>query len=365
MEQLVRHAEAGRIHGQDAVLQNKMKEPEALLSLPEFMREESERQKDLEALLTLPEFVKEPIPAHISHPNLEKEKEAEKILDTMSKKRDRSSSAPPPLAWFRSTSSRGSASSLGSADSSKGKSKCSHTDGEIFYSSSCLHVVITCDAGFEVVYVAENHENLHHILVFFTITGTKQCVELLAEVLPCLDQSSEQGDHLVIKCGPHTSRPLLLPAYTTPGRKEVRVQNTHFEVKLPTSGSNSPFSDINGLPAPLLDATQLSSINPTSFLCASCSLPLIQSSKIDTYRDLPSEHWEELVEAWICHSDQKLHDHVAKNGKRGFWPSSGQALVGGSYILFEESVINRNNFHLKEEPAVRSFFMVPFFSPGR
>jgi len=144
----------------------------------------------------------------------------------------------------------------------------------------------------------------------------------------------------------------LLPACTTPGRKEVRVQSTHFEIKLPTTGSNSPFSDINGLPAPLLDATQLSSINPTSFLCASCSLPLIQSSKIDTYRDLPSEHWEELVEAWMCHSDQKLQDPIPQNGRRGFWPSRGQALVGGSYILFEESAINRNNFHMKEEPVL-------------
>ena len=214
------------------------------------------------------------------------------------------------------------------------------------------------------MYVAENHENLHHILMFFTITGGKSGAEVHAEVLP-LDQSSGQGDRLVIKCGPHTSRPLSLPAYTTPGKKEVKAQNTHYEIKLPTNDSKSPFSDINGEPAPLLDATQLSSINPTSFLCASCSLPLIQSSEVGTYRDLPSEHWEELVEAWMCHSDQKLY--VTHNGKRGFWPSPGQALVGGSYILFEKSAMNRNNFHVKEEPAVRffSYFSLPLFSfPG-
>ena len=223
---------------------------------------------------------------------------------------------------------------------------------------SCLHAVKTCDAEFEVVYVAENHENLHHILVFFTITGGKPCAEMHAEVLP-LGQSSEQGDQLVVKCGPHTSRPLSLPAYTTPGKKEVRIQNTHFEIKLPTTDSKSSFSDINGQPAPLLDATQLSLINPTSFLCASCSLPLIQSSKVGTYRDLPSEHWEELVEAWMCHSDQKLY---VANGKRGFWPSPGQALVGGSYILFEKSAMNQNNFHMKEEPAVRFFLASRFLS---
>lgn len=212
-----------------------------------------------------------------------------------------------------------------------------------------------------MVYVAENHENLHHTLVFFTIIGAKPCAELQAEVLPLrLDQSSEHGDRLVIKCGPHASLPLLLPAHTTPGKKEVRAQKTHYEIKLPTA-STSPFSDINGQPALLLDATQLSSVNPTSFLCACCSLPLVQSSKIMAYRDLPSEHWEELVEAWMCHSDQKLHDHVTKNGKRGFWPSSGQALVGGSYILFEESVMNQNNLHMKDEPTVRSLFLDSLF----
>ena len=121
-----------------------MKEPEALLTLPEFMREplpESERQKDLEALLTLPEFVKEPIPSHISHSNMAKEKG--KFLETKTAtKRDRSSSAPP-LAWFRSTSSRGSSSpsNLGSSDSLKGKSKDQKTDGEIF---SLLELSVCC-----------------------------------------------------------------------------------------------------------------------------------------------------------------------------------------------------------------------------
>ena len=212
------------------------------------------------------------------------------------------------------------------------------------------------------MYVAENHENLHHILVFFIITGANPGLELQAEVLPPLsDSSSEQGDRLVIKSGPHTSLPLLLPAYTTTGKKEVQAQGTHYEIKLSTIGSTSPFSDTNGQPTPLLDATQLSSINPISFLCASCSLPLIQSSKIRTYRDLPSEHWEELVEAWMCHGDQKLHDQVTKHGKRGFWPSPGQALVGGSYILFEESAMNINNLHMKE-PAVCLFLYDFFFS---
>jgi len=58
--------------------------------------------------------------------------------------------------------------------------------------------------------------------------------------------------------------------------------------------------------------------------------------------DLPSEHWQELVDAWMCHADQGLHEQVAKHG-RGFWPERGQALVGGCYILFEESSVAKTN----------------------
>lgn len=119
----------------------------------------------------------------------------------------------------------------------------------------------------------------------------------------------------------------------------------------------------------LLNATQLTTMNPTSFICASCSLPLILSSRVNLYRDLPSEHWEELVEAWMCHADQQLSDQVKKfTGKgegtqdngvrrpRGFWPAKGQALVGGSYVLFEGDAMNRGNLFIGSEVKVRDYF---------
>lgn len=181
-------------------------------------------------------------------------------------------------------------------------------------------------------------------------------------------------------------------------------QRGHWEVKLGTvssthgvnglgRGAGEEGGDIN---SPLLDAGKLTSVKPTSFICASCSLPLVQipqqqqqqqgapsahsgsprsssttpsppplftsstssassesssssasssylTAQPFTYRDLPSEHWEELVEAWMCHSDQKLHDQVVRHGKAGFWPAKGQAYVGGSYVLFEESVVVKQN----------------------
>ena len=124
------------MHGQDAILQSRVKDPEALLTLPEFMREplpESERIKDSEALLTLPEFVREALPVDISPfdsaplPNL---------TVKIKKRRHRSLSAPP-LAWLRSSSSRSSSSaSANNGASSKGKSKATQSHGGMSVCSS-------------------------------------------------------------------------------------------------------------------------------------------------------------------------------------------------------------------------------------
>lgn len=211
-------------------------------------------------------------------------------------------------------------------------------------------------------YVAETHENLHHVLVFLTLTGATPGADVEAEVvlLPPDDATEGQGSsHLVIRNGSNTSLPLAIPAHTPPGKREVKAQSGHYEIKLMTVSKAT--STAKEDPPPFLDATQLASANPTSFICASCSLPMVQSTKIEVYRDLPSEHWEELVEAWMCHTDQKLHDQVVKHGQRGFWPEPKQALVGGSYILFEESSITRNNLHLAEGPRVCIIRLVCFF----
>lgn len=215
-------------------------------------------------------------------------------------------------------------------------------------------------AVLDVHYVAEHHENLNHVLVFLSIPDVPPGADIRAEVVPALTDHTE-GDHFIVSCGSSTSQELDLPVRTVPGRKELNVQSAHFELKL-TTPSVEPQISPSSEPIPLLDASQLSASKPTSFVCASCSLPLVQSSKISSYRDLPSEHWEELVDAWMCHADQTLHEHISKHG-RGFWPDTGQALVGGSYILFEESSVVKSNLCPAEQPKV-CFHLFPFEFPS-
>jgi len=66
----------------------------------------------------------------------------------------------------------------------------------------------------------------------------------------------------------------------------------------------------------------------------------------------------------MCHADQNLHEHVARHG-RGFWPDAGQALIGGSYILFEESSVVKTNLFPAQQSKVSSGSLLFFNFFGR
>jgi hypothetical protein len=200
----------------------------------------------------------------------------------------------------------------------------------------------------QVSYVAEHHEGLRHVLAFLNVSGIPPGVNLEASVAGPNGVSDAVESALVLRSGSVESLPLALPVRTQPGAQEVRVQGLHYEVKVATLDLQSPRAE----PLPLLDAEQLQSRAPTTFICASCSLPLIHGARITRYDDLPSEHWAELVDAWMCHTDQTLNAQLARHAK-GFWPQSGQALVGGSYILFDKSAAVGANLRLVEKPKVR------------
>jgi hypothetical protein len=207
----------------------------------------------------------------------------------------------------------------------------------------------------DVSYVAEFHETLKHILVFVTVSGIPPDTELLAEVLPT-SSSGTEGDWLVLRSSSSSSPPLSLPVRVLPGKKEVHKRQGHYELKIATANSRAARSFSPDEPTPLMSAEQLLSLKLTSLSCISCSLPLVHGSNLTKYRDLPSEHWEELVDAWMCHTDQALHNHVAKHS-RGFWPEEGEALVGGGYILFHQAAIVSSNVSCVEQPLVGTRFL--------
>ena len=406
VEQLAKHSDAGRLHSQDAAfttrarshpnLSSEVLDPHAMLSLPEFIREgipeavrrRMEIERDPEALLTLPEFIRENPPPELAHPSSIRQARGLSISYTngSSRSRDepstsvlsptatkiikgsRSRSMSEPLSWLLPKSSSPTQSSGRKASGKKLSRQSSTVEAVPEMQGKPYRIQFACISlkvlwqteTLDVTYVAEYHENLQHVLAFLTISGLQAGMELEAEAVPSESGSGDGRAQLLLRCGASTSHRLALPAPVKVGPAQVSVVGgRHFQVKLPASpftGPQSPELDSE------LDATHLQHIQPTSFICASCSLPLVRASAVRRYRDLPSEHWAELVDAWMCHSDQKLHEHVQKGSKEGFWPVDGEALVGGSYVLLKESAVEKVNLCDAQGPDANKVSVT--FIPG-
>lgn len=318
VDHLIQRSGVGRLHDQDAILQPKVRALDELVTLPEFIRESmssippESRQYALE----------EPVP--------------DVSAMSLKKSRTRSISAPQ---WLRPAAEL-------SRRLSKGSSRPGSSHGQV--QSGTEQSQQQGDIALDISYVAEYHETLRHVLVFVTVSSIPVDTELQAEVLPT-SSSGTEGDCLVIRSPWASSPPLGLPVRVPPGKKAVQICQGHYELKLGIANPQAARSSSPDEPTPLISAEQLLSSKPTSWSCISCSLPLVHSPKLIKYRDLPSEHWEELVDAWMCHADQTLHNHVSKYG-RGFWPEDSEALVGCGYILFQQSAIVSNNVSCTERP---------------
>jgi hypothetical protein len=404
VEKLVAHGSLRRLHSQDAEFQldkADTRNPDAMLSLPEFIRERvpdnylkhmEQQHRDPGALLSLPEFVKEPPPERIdeeiesdedlavrsrpSHSSKHSISSITTISSKSSKKSERSSHgshvsslfskknlrnglrnrslSAPPLAWLIPSLSRSNSTQMLRTASQNERD----TDS-----------VAPMSKGLVVRYVAEHQESLQHVVAFLGVDeGMIPGKNLEAEVVPSLGDSTK-GDRIVLTCGHHSSAPLGLPVPVVVGKKEVKVRGGHYEIKLSTEhnlnegaiDASAWLLNTSSDPPSLLDASHLTSLQPSSFICASCSLALVHPpapSSTLIFRDLPSEYWAELLESWMCHADQQLNANVVKQGQ-GFCPDKGHALVGGSYILFEDTSVVTSNFR---EVGVSAVSIISFFS---
>ena len=156
--------------------------------------------------------------------------------------------------------------------------------------------------------------------------------------------SGTYGDCLFLRLAGTPSPPLALPVPVVPGSKTVLSRSGHWEVK--TSCYQNGVLPKENEDVALLPASELASFSPSSYVCSSCSLPLVPVPPT-RYRDLPSEHWEELIDAWMCHPEGQtlaktgMHgsDGNGKGNSFGFWPTRDEALVGGSYVLFDAQAV--------------------------
>ncbi|KAG8216813.1 hypothetical protein J3R82DRAFT_7067 [Butyriboletus roseoflavus] len=257
------------------------------------------------------------------------------------------------LAWLRPKDKSGNTTSMKECFSSLSRSPSLATSKSVRSFSGRLYGVGksrpsstggegASHAALDVAYVAEHHETLKHVLLFVAYASPSSSapnVVPLAEVLPSTS-SGTYGDCLFLRLAGTPSPPLALPVPVVPGPKTVLSRGSHWEVKASCYQSGVPPKESEDVS--LLPASELASLSPLSYTCTSCSLPLIPAPPM-RYRDLPSEHWEELIDAWVCHPEGQtlamtgMHggDGNPKGNGFGFWPTRDEALVGGSYLLFD------------------------------
>jgi len=161
-----------------------------------------------------------------------------------------------------------------------------------------------------------------------------------------ISQGSEVPSSVVLVQGSSSEKLIVrLPANTSGPVRISKVQS-HLEAKIPTQ-MKGPSLETEVFP--IHDATTLASMHPTVFACASCSLPLVRTgtpeepSRSVSYFDLPSDHWAEFVESWICHRDLPLSPSYTRRGRQEIQPSALKILVGGSHILCHQSLVHEED----------------------
>lgn len=95
--------------------------------------------------------------------------------------------------------------------------------------------------------------------------------------------------------------------------------------------------------------------SPLSFRCAECESPFVKRCHVSVvYAALPSEHWAELIDSWVCHQDQELNETIT-NRNAGFWPAEQDVFVASNYLLFPMSAVE--NMSVDKSVEVSRFLL--------
>lgn len=161
-----------------------------------------------------------------------------------------------------------------------------------------------------------------------------------------------EDDALLV--APEGGRPasrIALPCRVPPQEVELVPAGGGYEARL-TVALGSPTLERPDLEirTPLM-TDELRSSMPSSYRCSVCDVELVQAASITRYNALPSEHWAELIDAWMCHQDQALSDDLIAKGK-GIKPRPDEGLVANTYILFPLNLVR--NCDVQAEKQVGS-----------
>ncbi|WVQ79062.1 hypothetical protein IAT38_001155 [Cryptococcus sp. DSM 104549] len=302
IENLVDFGTSGRLHDQD--------------SLPPTPRGGEERKEDPFELISVQDFLASAPGSGKTGSNVG---ESEVGVKGEGMVRERSNSAP-----------------LGEDGVGKKGSKLQKIAGMVRRGS--VHLGLKASSGLDannVAYIVEHQENLHSVQVMLHGVGVSANAELALDT-PSTPTCPDEA-HLTLKRDSGLSTQIALPVPVLPNQSTTFLpQSLHLEAKL--AAQPTPPAGATLAPSHALSASDLRGYAAKALCCTSCDRELAAlppASQEGGYKDLPSEHWAEMIEVWMCHDDPGFTARLAKQTKEGFWPRDGGVLVGGSYLLVE------------------------------
>ncbi|KAL7419672.1 hypothetical protein Q5752_005586 [Cryptotrichosporon argae] len=280
------------------------------------------------------------------------------FLCTVSANGDAKAASPAPRSTRMETSSSGDSIGAGrSRSNSVGAFR--KIKGMVRRSSLGLGLkgLGTIDAN-SVLYIAEHQENLNAVQVIVYGAGVATNTEFVVEVMTETDAaiSSKKDSSLNI--------PLTLPTAVHACQNVPLTQaDMCLEAKLSAVPLPPTPPQLNSAITHALSAPELRAILPRAICCTSCDREVAGVALASTnpefgYKDLPSEHWAEMMEVWMCHQDAEFTKRLAERTRDGFWPTKGQVLVGGSYLLVEEGAVKRANLSVHESAQADAWQVV-------
>lgn len=188
-------------------------------------------------------------------------------------------------------------------------------------------------------YIAEAQVRLHSISVFLWVpesapVSTSSLVftvsnECSTRLTVCTKQPRSGA-----KCEP-THFDLPVPAKTTTSIVEplTSEKSTLWTIRLQIrSRADADITPKSSEQTQPLSAKELQAMRPLALRCRSCQTAVADVKHVVRYLQLPSQHWEELVDAWMCHADQEL----------------STTIVQAQQDLAQHSGLNRSRVHVSD-----------------
>ncbi|WRT65524.1 uncharacterized protein IL334_002469 [Kwoniella shivajii] len=196
-----------------------------------------------------------------------------------------------------------------------------------------------------ITYMAEHQENLRSVQITLHGIGISPNLDWQISSL-----TNEQEAIITSKRDSAISFRLPLPvAIESHQTISFTAQSLHLEARL--VAQPLPASAVSLLPTYPISASDLRNIQPGAICCNVCDrdLATLPFDNWDVaYKDLPSEHWAEMMEVWMCHNDPSFTATLAQRTKEGFWPKDGGVLVGASYLLIGDERVKWGNVKIAD-----------------